>query len=614
MPRRVLFLIALLSLALLGTGVAPWPLSSSGFATAVGQHLDAEYGLSLDVRGRSTIALLPEPRVKFENIRMASGDRSVVVDGGTLRGQLKVLPLLFGRVELQDITLAQSSVTVAGTPLDAFDGSRLAALFKDTRGPDASLPHADRVRLIDAAVRFADMASPISRANVTFDWPERSGALEVSGSFVWRGEPVQIERISVTPFLLATGRMSPVSVALEAPSARLALAGELQPGPEMRLTGYNTVAARSLPDFSRWSGLELPLANLLPNIAVEGDFNAHKQRISWPSVVVTVGPDRMEGALALRLDGERPVVTGTLAAERLNLQELVAPLAQAKTPSGLWSRDPVSLAPATGGELDLRISATSAQAGALKVADLAGSLLVRPGRIEASVGRATLNKGTVKGRLTLASVSGGGVDVRSQATFEGLDLAGFLADLRHPRWITGIAQGQFVLEGAGATAAEVVRQSQGRTQVTVRQGELIGIGLNDALRRVEKRPLSAFLDWKGGRTPFDQAQVSLAIVGGQGEIVDGALSAPHLRAGIQGRVSLVERAVTIKAQVDPITATPSPTPTIVFDVTGGWDDVAVIPDARAMIERSGAAKPLFGLERLGAPATARDASAVPLAQ
>jgi AsmA protein len=148
----------------------------------------------------------------------------------------------------------------------------------------------------------------------------------------------------------------------------------------------------------------------------------------------------------------------------------------------------------------------------------------------------------------------------------------------------------------------------------VRQGELIGIGLNDALRRVEKRPLSAFLDWKGGRTPFDQAQVSLAIVGGQGEIVDGALSAPHLRAGIQGRVSLVERAVTIKAQVDPITATPSPTPTIVFDVTGGWDDVAVIPDARAMIERSGAAKPLFGLERLGAPATARDASAAPLAQ
>ena len=54
----------------------------------------------------------------------------------------------------------------------------------------------------------------------------------------------------------------------------------------------------------------------------------------------------------------------------------------------------------------------------------------------------------------------------------------------------------------------------------------------------------------------------------------------------------------MRALVDPATAGVLPSPVIVFDVTGGWDDVAVVPDAKALIERSGAAKPLFGAERI----------------
>jgi AsmA protein len=613
MPRRVLFVIALLSLALLGTAVAPWPLSPGGFATAVGEHLDAEYGLRLDVRGRRTIAFLPEPRVKFEDVAVTSRVGALVAEGGTLRGQIKVMPLLLGRIELSEISLTQSTIQIAAAPKDMLDSSRLAELLvHGTPAQAADHPHAQQFRLIDTTIGFAGRQDTISRASVTFAWPDRQSPLEVSGSFSWRGDTVQIKRASFNPTALATNQMSPFSIALDAPSARLVLAGEMQPGHDTRMTGYGTVAARSLSDFSRWSGFELPLANLLQGVSIEGDFTASRQRISWPSVLVTVGTDRLEGTLALRLDSERPVVTGTLAAEKLNLSDLVAPLGQAKTSAGLWSRDPVTLAPATAGELDLRISATSAQAGPLKLADLAANLLVRPGRIEASIGRAGLNRGTVKGRLALQAASNGSVDLRSQGTFDGVDLGGFLSDLRHPRWIAGQAQGQFLFEGTGVTPADIVRQGHGRTNVVVKQGEIVGIGLNDALRRVEKRPLSAFLDWRGGRTPFDQAQVSLAIASGFGEIVDGNLLAPNLRAALQGRVSLIDRAVALKAQVDPITTAPSPAPAIVFDVTGSWDDIALIPDARAMIERSGAAKPLFGQERLGS--TTRDAAAAPLAQ
>jgi AsmA protein len=72
----------------------------------------------------------------------------------------------------------------------------------------------------------------------------------------------------------------------------------------------------------------------------------------------------------------------------------------------------------------------------------------------------------------------------------------------------------------------------------------------------------------------------------------------------------VDRAVAIKAQVDAISAPlqaaaqPRPAAMIVFDLTGGWEDVAIIPDARSLIERSGAAKPLFAVERAAPAASA----------
>jgi AsmA protein len=60
----------------------------------------------------------------------------------------------------------------------------------------------------------------------------------------------------------------------------------------------------------------------------------------------------------------------------------------------------------------------------------------------------------------------------------------------------------------------------------------------------------------------------------------------------------MDRLIAVRASVDPAPASTLPSPVIVFDVTGGWDDVAVVPDAKSLIERSGAAKPLFGRERL----------------
>jgi AsmA protein len=176
----------------------------------------------------------------------------------------------------------------------------------------------------------------------------------------------------------------------------------------------------------------------------------------------------------------------------------------------------------------------------------------------------------------------------------------FLAALGEPRWITGRAQGQFSFDGNGRNPADVIRQAQGRSSIELTEGELVGINLQDALRRVDKRPLLASLNWKGGRTPFERAEAQIMVQNGVGEVVEGKLSGPAVQARLHGQVLLVDRTLQVTAGISRADAPAGQSPALAFDVTGDWDNVAVTPQVRSLIERSGAAKPLFPQDRVPA--------------
>lgn len=592
MSRRVVFLIALIALVVFGAATAPWTLTGSGLSTAVADHMKSRYGLDFTAKGRSTFAVLPIPRVKLEEITLRTPDGALEADGGTLRGELRLLPLLVGRIELAEVTLSETRVTGSYQALQSLK-------WDDLFGKSLDSTYARRLILARSSIRWTDLKdAALEQVNVVATWSGGEAPLQVAGSVLWRDERVLVEQASVSPALLASNRLSPVSLTLSAPSGRVLVTGEAKFGDDPQLAGEGTIEARSIRAFTQWSGMKLPFGPLVEALSVTGDFSINRRRLTWPSVAVTLGIDKLDGTLAVRFDGERPLISGTLAADKLNLSDLFEPFMQARTSSGEWNEDDIDLAHTTGSSLDLRLSANTARIGRLRLDDMAASVLVRPGRIEASIGRADFNKGTLKGRLSLATLNGM-LDFKSQGAFAGVDMATFLSAIGEPRWITGQVQGQFQLEGTGQNVAGVIRDAQGRSSVTVKDGELIGISLDDALRRVEKRPLLASLNWKGGRTPFDQAQAQIVVKNGIGEVAESRLKAPALQTSVQGRVSLVDRTLNLRADVSSGTSTaPDPAPALVFDVSGGWDSIVLAPDARSLIERSGAAKPLLGPDRL----------------
>ena len=593
MSRRAGLAVLLSCFVALAAAVVPWRVSSDALRSAVSARLHEIAGLELTAAGTATLAILPVPRLAFEAITLTSANGTPVARGGTLRGELRILPLLAGRLQFAELALTGATIDIEldDDPYSLPD--RAVAALSARLDPAGARSHVARLVVNAADLRLhhrrTGFATVVHDIHVAAEWPTPNGPLEATGSMTWRGEIIQIRGASIRPDALAAGRASPVRIDVSAPVAGFALAGELSV--DRHLVGRAAFATRSLRDFSIWSGLPLPLSEFVGAFGLDGDVRIDRQGASWPAVRLTLGQDKLDGALSWRGEGGRAIVTSTLAADRLDLTGLAAALARLRSASGGWSVDGFH-PPAQGGtDLDLRLSAATARIGSVRLDDVAANLSVKPGRAEVSVNRATLNKGIAKGRALLMS-GGDGLEIKAQSTFERLDAAGLLADLGLPRWASGSAQGQLAIEGSGDNPAELVGSLHGRAQMTIRGGELVGIGLADLLRRRDARDDATPVVWQGGRTPFDQVSVQMAIVDGVATINDAKLSGSGVRAALQGRTSLVHRTVAAKASVEATLASSGAPSSIILDITGPLSKPTVVHGVRSHPQSADAAAPI----------------------
>ena len=108
MSRRAVLSLAGRLPASPGGAAVPWTLSTGGLAAAVTRTSEAHYGIELRSRGGAPSRSCRRPRIKFEQITFASKPSSLRAEGGTLRADIDLLPLLLGRVALRRVSLNDS--------------------------------------------------------------------------------------------------------------------------------------------------------------------------------------------------------------------------------------------------------------------------------------------------------------------------------------------------------------------------------------------------------------------------------------------------------------------------------------------------------------------------
>lgn len=575
MSRRTTLALSGAVVAALALAAAsePWTIAAPRAAAFAERDLARRYGLGLVVTGSATLTLLPAPRLTFTEVRLHRGTHDLVASEG-LQVQLGLAGLLAGRPEITGLVLDRARIALPDGAGSADAGSdwaepaaRLAARVAAGRGR-----HLRRLVLIDTTLTGRDPRTgtreTVTGLNLVANWPRPSAGLDLSAGFTWRGVPATLTLSDLRPRELAAGTETPVTAALAwsaagpgSAEARAAEARTIQGSAEIegslvwtrtssedaagagpRLSGRGRFATPSLPGTLAWLGITPGPAALAGPVSLDGRFAARPGAVEWPELQVRVGDSRLEGAGAAALVRGRLSLTATLAAERLDLSGLVPE----PEPGGAWSRAPLALDGLTRGDIDLRLSAASARLGPVEAQDVAAGLLVRDGTVEATLGRATVQGGTVKGRAALAALPAG-LDARIQGSADRIDLGGLFADLGWPRWILGRAQGSVALDSAGSSLADLVGRLAGRAAATVEGGEILGLSLAD----IAQKPESAAALRRGGRTHFERARVSLTVSDGVAEIGQGQVRGGGLTASLGGRVFLAERRLGAEARIEP---------------------------------------------------------------
>src|SRR5690606_23916434 len=161
------------------------------------------------------------PAVHIYEVQLDGGQRPVF-RADSLRANLRLLPLLYGRVEVASLAFENAHLTIDA----AADGAAGASLpLRRTDGQNAG--EVPEIRFVNGTVYFkdgdADKIQPLVNVDAAL---ARSGAgITATGAFRWRDQPMTMSLSVNNIDVLAKGERSGLRVRLESDAAKIGFEG-----------------------------------------------------------------------------------------------------------------------------------------------------------------------------------------------------------------------------------------------------------------------------------------------------------------------------------------------------------------------------------------------------
>jgi len=564
---------------------------------AVAKQIQAVTGLDPILRGDVLVSLFPSGTVTFRNVLLGddrTGEPAVVTDELTAR--LRYFPLLAGRIEIADVTLVRPTITVTFSPDGQSNWSGLMETLARALAPNPGRTASfSEIGINDGTIVVRDtQKGSIERLdNVEFQiaWPSISRSFGANGHLVWHGEPVEAS-LTLTDFLAAlSGQRSGVKVRLAGAPLKLAFDGAASAQPTLKLEGTLSVDAPSLRDAMRWTGKSKVPFGGFGRFALRAQSTIGGGVVSLANVNVELDGNTAEGVLTLS-SGDHRMVQGTLAADALDLTPYVTGIRLLAANERKWDQLPIALDGLADLNLDLRLSAASIKIATAQLGRTAVAANMRDGKLDVTIGESQAYGGVVKGAVGIASTNGG-AEAMTHVQFVDVDLESCLGQVFGIQKIAGRGNLMLNIDGSGDSVLALTNTLNGTASLTAHGGALVGLNVEQLLRRLERRPLSGNGDFRSGRTPFDQLVLNLAIDHGMVAVQDMHIDGPAVRLAVGGQASVPMRDLDLKGTATLISSATTTEFELPFVVQGRWDDPIMLPDPQSLIRHSGAAAPLL---------------------
>lgn len=319
--------------------------------------VERETGHTLTVAGEASLAFYPSIGVSLGDVTLsgpAASDAGTLLRSAALNVDLKLLPLLFGDVEIDRATLVRPvfdlRIDHAGRPNWRIDRSAAAQPTQAEPAAPAPRKHAalhglirpalaqagsprpkiEQIRVEDGTVRFIDERSGSRHVfeHVNATVAVMAAAAEVDGSLAWRGETVRVAgRVDELPTALQGGPAS-LGLRLQAKPLALDFKGTADLAGTARLDGRIEARTAAIGALLDWIGGRVPSGRGPNSLTLSGTLRYDVGAVSLSQGRLSLGDTTTaQGDVTLRFDSPRPLLRASLAADDLDLDAVLTGLA-----------------------------------------------------------------------------------------------------------------------------------------------------------------------------------------------------------------------------------------------------------------------------------------------
>jgi uncharacterized protein involved in outer membrane biogenesis len=365
--RKILIGIGVLVVLIVGGAIiVPSFVDWNSYKGEIQQQVKQATGRNLTIVGDLDLTLLPAPRLRVKDLRFANvkgGSLPEMVKLEALDIQVRILPLLQGRIEVASVLLIKPTILIerladGRANWEIAPAEKPSAKKKPTvKNSDRTLNSAETVQLDNVRIqngvviwRDAVAGSAERLSNVSLQLSARSlnGPFDVRGEIFVRKQQATLEAAIGE---LKPTTAAPVSLSITLPKAGIQaqINGSLVTiGAPPRFTGKLNLRGKNLNRTikSFVDGTNVP-DTLKQPFLLRASLKGTEKGGSISGIDIEVGGTRASGNIDVILNG-RPKVAGKLAVTRIDLDSLLKTSATQSVPSvrkGSTSNAPKSTGP-----------------------------------------------------------------------------------------------------------------------------------------------------------------------------------------------------------------------------------------------------------------------------
>jgi AsmA protein len=558
-------------------------------------EIKSSTGRDLTVAGRASLQILPSIVLRLEDATLSNppgfaGDP--FLRAGAVEAHAALWPLLQGRLDIDRVSLANPRLQLVIDQQGKKSWEFPAASRPETT--PTALPVIGELAVTAGTVTFKDERVParaeLADINATAERVSLDAPLSVTFDVRWNNEKIEGKANTQSLALLASGAATRTAITLASAKGNAEAEGELTAAEPVHFQGKMKGSTPSLRATAAWFDIGLPTAQGFGKSALEGDMKADAKSVAFSNARLSLDDTNAEGTLSIDFARTPPLVTGTVAADRidaaryipaakpgltraapapvfeieavplneslkayLKAAETKGPVAAAtpealglditRAPQPAWSTEPfdVKALKAVDADLDLSVRALKYNKAEVNVPKLA--VAVKDGKLSLESKELATHGGKLTGRGVLDAKPGVPTFAAS-VSVDDVDVHGLLSDLGYEGYVDGKTTGEAEVSGAGRNERDVVSSLKGRLTARVGKGVVVGYDVKRAIETWKLPPYNA-----AASTPFERIDADLKMDKGVAQSTVMELAGPVVGAKADGTARLLTRQLDYNARV-----------------------------------------------------------------